>query len=314
MEPLEISAKTVEEAIQIALMQLNASRDEVKVDVVSEGKPGLLGLGAEEAKITVERLTPMPEPEENEAELEEDVAGIAESVLERLLELMELEATIQRQTFQTTNGEEQVTSPLAFNVMGDDLGILIGRRGRRNPVATMALLGEEEGSSRHWQWIGILGVTAGILILSYYSVVAGWTLAYTVKSVTGAFTGASAEAVAAQFDNFVGDWRLVALCHTLFMGLTTFVVARGVERGLEQAVRFMVPALLALMIVLLGYWASSGHFGEGLAFMFTPDFDKLTWNSVLAAMGQAFFSLSIGMGAIMAMSQDQKANRQTLFW
>jgi spoIIIJ-associated protein len=130
MEPLEISAKTVEEAIQIALMQLNASRDEVKVDVVSEGKPGLLGLGAEEAKIIVERLTPMPEPEENEAELEEGVAGIAESVLERLLELMELEATIQRQTFQTTNGEEQVTSPLAFNVTGDDLGILIGRRGQ----------------------------------------------------------------------------------------------------------------------------------------------------------------------------------------
>ena len=130
MEPLEISAKTTEEAIQIALTQLNASRDEVKVDVVSEGKPGLLGIGAEEAIIIVEMLTPRPEPEESETESEEDIAGIAESILERLLELMELEATIQRQTFQTTNGEEQVTSPLAFNVMGDDLGILIGRRGQ----------------------------------------------------------------------------------------------------------------------------------------------------------------------------------------
>ena len=130
MEPLEISAKTTEEAIQIALTQLNASRDEVKVDVVSEGKPGLLGIGAEEAIIIVELLTPRPEPEESETESEEDIAGIAESILERLLELMELEATIQRQTFQTTNGEEQVTSPLAFNVMGDDLGILIGRRGQ----------------------------------------------------------------------------------------------------------------------------------------------------------------------------------------
>ena len=130
MEPLEISAKTVEEAIQIALTQLNASLNEVKVDVVSEGKPGLLGIGSEEAIITVELLTPRPEPEESETESEEDIAGIAESILERLLELMELEATIQRQTFQTTNGEEQVTSPLAFNVMGDDLGILIGRRGQ----------------------------------------------------------------------------------------------------------------------------------------------------------------------------------------
>jgi NSS family neurotransmitter:Na+ symporter len=123
--------------------------------------------------------------------------------------------------------------------------ILIGRRGRRNPVATMALLGEEEGSSSRWKWIGALGVVAGILILSYYSVIAGWTLAYIVKSVSGAFTGASAAAVGAEFGNFVGDWRLVALCHTLFMSLTIFVVARGVERGLEQAVRFMVPALLA---------------------------------------------------------------------
>ena len=112
------------------MTQLNASRDEVKVDVVSEGKPGLLGIGAEEAKIIVERLAPVPEPEEGETESEEDIAGIAGNILESLLELMELEATIQRQSFQTTNGEEQVTSPLAFNVMGDDLGILIGRRGQ----------------------------------------------------------------------------------------------------------------------------------------------------------------------------------------
>jgi NSS family neurotransmitter:Na+ symporter len=84
------------------------------------------------------------------------------------------------------------------------------------------------------------------------------------------------------------------------MALTIFVVARGVERGLEQAVRFMVPALFVLLLVLLGYAVSSGHFGEGLAFLFTPDFSKLSWDSVLVAMGQAIFTLSIGMGAIMA--------------
>ncbi len=178
--------------------------------------------------------------------------------------------------------------------------ILIGRRGRRNPVATMALLGEEEGSTKAWSWLGVLGVVAGILILSYYSVIAGWTLYYIVKSATGAFQGASAEVVSSVFGDFVGSWQAVLICHTLFMGLTIFVVARGVERGLEQAVRFMVPALLTLMIVLLGYSITSGSFGEGLAFMFTPDFSKLTWDSVLSAMGQAFFTLSIGMGAIMA--------------
>ncbi|MGB5492233.1 MAG: sodium-dependent transporter [Woeseiaceae bacterium] len=178
--------------------------------------------------------------------------------------------------------------------------ILIGRRGRRNPVATMELLGKEEGSSVHWRVVGGMGVVAGILILSYYSVIAGWTLAYILKSATGAFVGASAEAVGAQFSGFVGDWRQITLSHTLFMALAIFVVARGVERGLEQAVRFMVPALLLLMLVLLGYSINSGYFGEGVSFMFTPDFDKLTWNSVLAALGQAFFTLSIGMGAIMA--------------
>ena len=178
--------------------------------------------------------------------------------------------------------------------------ILIGRRGRRNPVATMELLGQEEGGSRRWQLVGGMGVVAGILILSYYSVIAGWTLAYVVKSITGSFVGASAASVSGQFNSFTGDWRLVALCHTLFMSLSIFVVARGVERGLEQAVRFMVPALLILMLVLLGYSINSGYFDEGVAFMFTPDFDRLTWGSVLAALGQAFFTLSIGMGAIMA--------------
>jgi len=178
--------------------------------------------------------------------------------------------------------------------------VLIGRRGRRNPVATMELLGREEGGTGRWRWVGSLGVIAGILILSYYSVVAGWTLAYIVKSATGAFAGASAAAVSQQFKQFTGDWRLVALCHTLFMTLSVFVVARGVERGLEQAVRFMVPALLILMLVLLGYSINSGYFDEGVRFMFTPDFERLTWGSVLAALGQAFFTLSIGMGAIMA--------------
>ena len=178
--------------------------------------------------------------------------------------------------------------------------ILIGRRGRRNPIATMELLGKEEGSSGNWRLVGSMGVLAGILILSYYSVIAGWTLAYVLKSASGVFVGANAETVGAEFSSFVGNWKTIGFFHTLFMALAIFVVARGVERGLEQAVRFMVPALLVLMLVLLGYSMSSGYFGQGVAFMFTPDFDKLTWGSVLAALGQAFFTLSIGMGAIMA--------------
>jgi neurotransmitter:Na+ symporter, NSS family len=178
--------------------------------------------------------------------------------------------------------------------------ILIGRRGRRNPVATMALLGEEEGRSRHWRLVGGVGVLAGILILSYYSVIAGWTLAYTWKSAAGTFAGADSDLVSATFRSFTADWVSGGISHTLFMALTVLVVARGVERGLERAVRFMVPALFLLMLVLLGYAINSGHFSAGIAFLFTPDFGALTWDSVLAAMGQAFFTLSIGMGAVMA--------------
>jgi NSS family neurotransmitter:Na+ symporter len=178
--------------------------------------------------------------------------------------------------------------------------ILIGRRGRRNPVATMALLGAEEGSTRQWRWLGALGVVAGILILSYYSVIAGWTLTYAFKSASGDFAGASPAGIARVFADFTGNWQQVALAHSVFMVTTAVVIARGVERGLEQAVRFMVPALLLLMLILLAYAAATGSFGRAAEFMFTPDFAALGWDGVLAAMGQAFFSLSIGMGAIMA--------------
>ena len=178
--------------------------------------------------------------------------------------------------------------------------VLIGRRGRRNPVATMALLGEEEGHSRNWRWVGVMGVVAGILILSYYSVVAGWTLAYVMKSVSGVFAGATPAEVSSEFASFTGNWISAGISHTVFMTITILVVARGVERGLEQAVRFMVPALLLLMIVLLGYSISSGSFALGVQFLFSPNFDALTWQGVLVAMGQAFFTLSIGMGAVMA--------------
>ena len=178
--------------------------------------------------------------------------------------------------------------------------ILMGRRGRRNPIATMDLLGKEEGGSGNWKVVGAMGVLAGVFILSFYSVIGGWTLAYVFKSASGAFMGASATDIAEISSNFTGSWTSLGLYHTIFMGLSIFVVARGVERGLEQAVRFMVPALLFLMVVLLAYSINSGYFGQGLAFMFSPDFSKLTWGTVLAAMGQAFFTLSIGMGAVMA--------------
>ena len=177
--------------------------------------------------------------------------------------------------------------------------ILIGRRGRRNPVATMALLGEEEGGSKHWKWVGALGVITAMLILSYYSVIAGWTLTYIPKALSGQFAGADAASIANLFDNFVSNPMAVIAAHTIFMFLNFFVIARGVK-CLETAVKFLMPALLFLLFILFYYSLTSGSFAEGVSFMFTPNFAALDWDGVLTAMGLACFTLSIGMGAIMA--------------
>lgn len=178
--------------------------------------------------------------------------------------------------------------------------ILLGRRGRRNPVATMRLLGEEETGTKQWQWVGLLGVLTGFLILSFYSVIAGWAVAYIFEGGSGAFVGADATTVEGIFARLTADPLTTGLWHTLFMLTTVFVVALGVEAGLERAVRVLMPALILLMLVLLVYGMLQGSFQEGVRFMFEPRFEDLSPQGVLEALGQAFFTLSVGMGAIMA--------------
>ena len=124
--------------------------------------------------------------------------------------------------------------------------ILIGRRGRRNPIATMALLGEEEGRSRRWALIGVVGVISGFLILSYYSVIAGWAIAYIFQGASGAFSDLDAAGVAEIFSRLSESWVVTGFWHTLFMVMTTVVVSKGVERGLERPERVLMPALVAL--------------------------------------------------------------------
>jgi NSS family neurotransmitter:Na+ symporter len=177
--------------------------------------------------------------------------------------------------------------------------ILLGRRGRQSPVNTMRTLAEEEGKSLLWQHLGVMGMVAGFLILSFYSVVAGWTLAYVFRTMFDVFDGASAQQVAAAFGDFISDPERLLAWHTIFMVMTIIVVSRGVKSGLEQAVRFLMPALFILLIAMVGYAMNTGHFDEAVMYLFEPDFSKLTASGVLTAMGQAFFSLSLGMGAIM---------------
>lgn len=177
--------------------------------------------------------------------------------------------------------------------------IMLGRRGRQSPINTMASLARDEGRSSAWHLLGWSGVLAGFLILSYYSVIAGWAINYVIEMANGTFNGASSERVQAVFGELLADPVKLTIWHTLFIVLTMVVVARGVRGGLEKAVMFLMPALFVLLIILLGYAMNSGAFMDGLAFLFTPDFSAISREGVLTAMGHAFFTLSLGMGAIM---------------
>ena len=177
--------------------------------------------------------------------------------------------------------------------------ILLGRRGRSTPIRSMQILATENNAGQWWQIIGWSGTLAGMLILSYYSVIGGWTLAYIFKSMAGTFSQATGEFAASTFNTFVGSGSSLFLWHTIFMIITMSIVAGGVQGGLEKAVQFLMPMLFFLLVLMVIYSMTTGYFGQGLAFLFTPDFSKLTGASMLTAMGQAFFSLSLGMGTIM---------------
>ena len=177
--------------------------------------------------------------------------------------------------------------------------VMLGRRGRQSPINTMHTLAIESGHKPHWQYLGWLGVLAGFIILSYYSVIAGWALAYVPRSGFGVFAGATADGVRSIFTGMINQPEVMLGWHTLFMAMTFIVVAKGVRGGLEKAVRILMPSLFILLVVLVGYAMGLGEFMKGVKFLFEPDFSNVTRNGVLVAMGHAFFTLSLGMGAIM---------------
>lgn len=177
--------------------------------------------------------------------------------------------------------------------------ISIGRRARQSPINALESLAEEENRTRAWRLLGWLGVLAGFFILSFYSVVAGWILDYTVKALLGAFHGLTPDTAQATFNTLLASPWILTIWHTLFMVLCYLIVAQGVEAGLERAVRWLMPLLFITLIVLVIYGAVYGDFTRTLSFMFSPNWSKISGQGILAAMGQAFFTLSLGMGAIM---------------
>lgn len=169
---------------------------------------------------------------------------------------------------------------------------LIGRRSRANTATAYQLL----APGTRWKWVGRMGVATALIILSYYAVVAGWTLEYTVASAAGRL-GAGTD-FTAFFAAFVASpWKPVVYM-AIFMLITHVVIVRGVKEGIEKFSKVMMPLLLLIIGVLVVCSLSMPGAAEAMRFLFSPDFGKLDTSVVLSAMGQAFFSLSLGMGCL----------------
>ena len=174
--------------------------------------------------------------------------------------------------------------------------ILIGRRGRSSPANSMSYLAGEAKTFPHWKFLGVMGAVAGLLILSFYSVAAGWAFSYIFED----FKGTSAEFYNDEFSNFLTNEVSLIFYHSAFIFLTIFVVAKGVIEGLEVWLNRLMPILFIILLLLCIYATQTGAFMQGVMYLFEPDFSKITPTVILAALGQAFFTLSLGMGAIMA--------------
>ena len=177
----------------------------------------------------------------------------------------------------------------------------IGRSVRQSPLNGFKKLISDLGISKIWNLVAWNGMLSGFIILSFYSVIAGWALSYAWELLSGTFNGMNAGQVGDEFGGLVSSGSRQTFWHTIFMTLTFFITARGIHKGLEKGLQVMMPALFVLLLVMLGYSVTStGHFMEGFHFMFDVDFSKVTSEAIIAALGQAFFTLSLGMCALMA--------------
>lgn len=171
---------------------------------------------------------------------------------------------------------------------------LIGRRSRANTAGAYQIL----APGTPWRWVGFLGVLTGFLILSYYSVVAGWTLEFVMEAGVNGFAGKTPADFAAAFAEFSKDPVRPLIWLACFLLITHFVVVRGVKKGIEKSAKMMMPMLFILVVVLAGCSISLPGAQAGLNFLLKPDFSKVTADVILGAMGQAFYSLSLGMGCL----------------
>lgn len=172
---------------------------------------------------------------------------------------------------------------------------VLGRASRKNIFGAMEALAPKGG--RWWRMAGFLGVASAMLILSFYAVVSGWTLEYLFQSVTGNLTRGDAHQSQIEFDSFTSGWRCV-LWTVVLLGLNTVIVLRGVKKGIEKASNWLMPVLFVILIAMAVNSLFLPGATEGLKFLFAPDMAHVDGSTLLSALGQAFFSLSVGLGTL----------------
>lgn len=191
-----------------------------------------------------------------------------------------------------------ILSLILLGIPGVMAEFIIGRNSHANAVDSFKKLAPKT----KWHWIGYSGVLAGFLIMGYYAVVVGWTLEYLVQSCMGTLSGMTTEQYGEMFNQFASDPILPLVWTLIAMLVSTFVVARGVSGGIEKASNILMPIffLIILIMVVNSFFLPASK--EGMLFLFKPDFSQLTPVSVLIAIGQTFFSLSLGMGCLITYS------------
>jgi NSS family neurotransmitter:Na+ symporter len=178
--------------------------------------------------------------------------------------------------------------------------IVIGRWSRQSPPLAAGAIAARFGFSRLWNVVGWTGSIAGFLVISYYTMIAGWVLAYTWFFLSGNYARGGAPAAVDKFHHFIADTRAVALWQLGFFALVATISARGLNRGVEWANRWRAPALLAILLVLVVYSLATGDVARGLSFAFSPDLSRLSPAVVLGAVGQALFALGVSVGIMIA--------------
>ncbi len=172
---------------------------------------------------------------------------------------------------------------------------IIGRRSRSNTFGAMRKL----APGTAWKWLGLLTIVSPIIILSYYSVVGGWSVEYLFKALTFDFTDTPPDQIQGFFGRFISaTWRPI-VAHTVFLAMVAGIILAGVKKGIEKFTKITMPILFVLVVIITIYSVSLPGASKGVEYLVKPDFSKISASTVAAAMGQAFFSLSLGVGTIL---------------